>query len=96
MSDNDNIFQILPGGKLPGGPEDTSDNDSLPVYDYIIVTNNGDEFPGSGFLIFTSHHVAIMKDNGKGAIPLVVVPLTDVKVAALAENLEQAAAELAF
>lgn len=91
MSDKDNIFTMVPGSKLPGGPKE---EDTLPVYDYIIVDFDGNEFPGAGFLIFTSAHVAIMKDNGSGAIPIVVVPLDRVKVAALASNLDQA--ELPF
>lgn len=83
MSD-DNIFTMVPGGKQP--PE--TEEPKLPHNEYCIVTTDGDEFVGTGFLIFTTHHIAIMQDDGKGAIPIILLPLASLKVAGLSEIVE--------
>lgn len=72
MSD-DNIFSLHQGGKP------ANDEERLPQNDYCITDLDHDEYFGTGFVIFTTHHVAIMKDDGKGAIPLVVIPLGRVR-----------------
>lgn len=90
MSDNDNIvpFGAIKGGK-GDGPDETVD-DGIPINDYIITDIDNQEFAATGFLIFTSHHLAIMRDNGKGAIPIMVFPIDRVKVAELYEDFTDA------
>lgn len=85
MSDNnDNIFQL---GSVKGGKDNDGDA-GIPVNDYVIMDIDGTEFFGTGFLIFTSQHIAIMKDNGNGAVPVLVVPIGRVKAAELYEDLD--------
>ncbi len=80
--DNDNIFSIHNGGKKASG------ENTLPVNDYCLIDMTGEEFFGTGFLIFTSHHVAIMRDNGDGAVPVTMMPLANLKVAEIVEEEE--------
>jgi hypothetical protein len=70
---DDNIFSLHQGGKA------ANDEERLPQNEYVITDCDGDEYYGNGFVIFTTHHVAIMKDDGKGAIPVIVIPLGRVK-----------------
>lgn len=81
--ETNNIFRIVPGGAT----EDPSD-DNLPVNSYVITTATGREYFGEGFLVFTSQHVAVMKETPKGAIPALVIPLTNVESAELIEDEE--------
>lgn len=77
----DNIYTIN-GGKA----EDTATPEvesELPNDDYVIVDRDGDEFYGSGFMVFTGQHVAIMRDSPKGPFPVLLLPLDKVKVAQL-------------
>lgn len=84
---NDNVLQFgQPRAKTP-----TETGDSFPENNYVVVDIEGEEFYGSGFLIFTPHHCAIMKDFGQGAVPILVVPLVRVKLAEMVadeENVE--------
>lgn len=82
--DNDNVFRL---GSVKGG-KDTTAEETIPVNDYVIMDLDGTEFFGTGFMIFTSHHIAIMKDNGNGAIPVLVVPIARVKAAELYEDID--------
>jgi hypothetical protein len=77
---NDNIFTIQ------GGKKD-EDDDTLPLNEYTIIDIDGDHWPAEGFLVFTSQHVAVMRDTGKGAIPAMCIPLDRVKVAGLTSEL---------
>jgi hypothetical protein len=79
--DKNNIFSLVNGGKSL----DTDDQE-LPNYSYVIVDREGEEFYASGFMIFTSQHVAIMRDTGKGAIPVIVMPLERLHIAELVED----------
>lgn len=81
--DNDNIVTF---GQIKGGKPDDTTDDRLPEHDYCLINHDGDEFPATGFLIFTPHHIAVMRDNGKGAIPVLVMPLSELKAAALDED----------
>lgn len=85
MSD-DNVFRFgqIKGGKDGGGPEE--EEPGIPVNDYVISDVDGEEFYATGFLIFTSHHLAIMRDDGKGAIPVLVLPINRVKAAEIYEE----------
>lgn len=85
MDDDDNIvnFNQVQGGKA-------ADADGIPENDYVIVDVEGNEFYATGFMIFTPHHLAIMADTGKGAIPVLVMPLARVKFAEIYDEDSQA------
>jgi hypothetical protein len=78
---NDNV---MPFGAIQGGKQDTEQK--LPQNNYVLEDVNGDAYPATGFLIFTTQHVAVMKDTKDGAIPVLVMPLTLLKVAELVEE----------
>lgn len=82
MNDDNNIFRLV-SDQVPQAEE------SVPVYDYFIVDTDGNEHFASGFLLFTSQHIAIMRDTDKGALPVFVIPLSNVKFAELAEDDEE-------
>lgn len=69
MSDDN----ILPFGQVKGGK---ADEDDIPVNDYVVCDINGREFYHSGFLLFTSQHVAIMQDRGGHTVPAFMIPLS--------------------
>lgn len=73
---DDNVLSFVKGGK----PEADA---GLPDNRYIIEDIEGEEYAVEGFLIFTSQHVAVMRDEGTGAIPVLVLPLNRLKVAEL-------------
>lgn len=75
---NDNIISLVP----------TDAKQITPENDYVICTVDGDELYGTGFLVFTSHHIAVMRDIEQGALPVLVVPLDKVKFAEIVENEE--------
>jgi hypothetical protein len=78
---NDNIVSLVPGSK----------EQSIPESPYVIVDNEDIEHYGNGFLIFTSHHIAIMKElPGLGALPIALVPIGNVKYAERLEDDEDA------
>jgi hypothetical protein len=85
--DNDNV---LPFGRqaqaTSKGNISTETGDGFPENNYVVIDLDDEEFYGSGFLIFTPHHCAIMKDFGKGAVPTLVVPLHRVKVAEMVDE----------
>lgn len=80
--DNDNIVSF---GTVKGG-KDTSDENRIPTNDYVVVDMDDQEYVVNGFLIFTSQHLAIMRNSGDGAIPVLVLPLNRVKLAVLDEE----------
>lgn len=82
-NDNDNVFQFgsVKGGKSPGDKDD-----GIPTNDYVIVDNDGNEFFAAGFVIFTPHHLAIMRDQGQGPVPVLVMPIGNVRVCELYED----------
>lgn len=70
---DDNVFEFVKGGKDAAA-------DKLPENSYVITTMDNEEFYGTGFVIFTTHHVAVMQEIGeKGAVPVLVIPLVNVK-----------------
>lgn len=83
--DNDNV---LPFGKPQARDNSTSTEtgDGFPENNYVVIDLDDEEFYGTGFLIFTPHHCAIMKDFGKGAVPILVVPLHRVKIAEMVSD----------
>jgi len=83
MSD-DNIFRF---GTVKGGKSD--DDDGIPINDYVIEDTDNVKWFETGFLVFTPQHVAVMRDEGQGAIPVLVIPLSRVKAAGLSEEIEE-------
>lgn len=81
--DNDNVFRL---GTVKGGKD--NDEPNIPVNAYVVTDIDDNEFFGTGFMIFTSQHVAIMRDDGNGAIPVLVVPIARVKAAEIFEDEE--------
>lgn len=77
---NDNVFTLHQGEK----------KSELPSYPYVVEDIDGLVFSEEGFLVFTSQHVAVMRDTGEtGAIPVLVVPLNRVRYAAIDEEVDE-------
>ena len=81
MDDTEEPTNVFKFGQIKG---DKEPEDKIPHNDYVVVTTDDHEFDVNGFLIFTPHHLAIMTDNGGGAIPALVMPIGNVRVAGLA------------
>jgi hypothetical protein len=77
----DNIIRIVSSNEDSAGNENT-----IPQSDYRLNFVNGEFAEAYGFLVFTSQHVAIMRDNGTGAIPILVAPLGTVQYANIVET----------
>lgn len=75
--DNDNVFRFgtVTGGK---GTSEAAADDGIPTNKYVITDIDHEEYFAEGFLIFTSHHLAVMRDFGKGAVPILVLPINRV------------------
>ena len=88
-----NRFRTIDGG-APTAPSPTEPEEKkISEHTYAILDINGQEWLTSGFLIFTSHHVAIMRETDEGAVPVFVMPLDRVCVAEMVpeSELEEAA-----
>lgn len=77
---DDNVFNLV-----PKGPEE----EKLPQNDYCLTNLQDEDYFAHGFLIFTTHHVAVMRDDGKGAIPVLIMPLSNFRVAEIVEESEE-------
>jgi hypothetical protein len=54
---------------------------------YAIMTTDNVEYVREGFLIFTAQHVAVMRElSDNNSIPILVLPLNQVKVVDLIED----------
>lgn len=76
----DNVIRIVSSN------DDETVNPTIPQYEYRLNFTNGEYAQAFGFLVFTSQHVAIMRDNGEGAIPILVSPLGTVQYANIVEE----------
>ena len=65
---------------------DKTPENTLPFHDYRVVDIEGKTYLASGFLIFTTAHVAVMRDEGNGASPILILPLVRLAVAELADG----------
>lgn len=75
-NDNEDGGNVIQFGQVKGGkPED----EKLPTGPYTIVDIDGIEWYATGFCIFTTSHIAIMKETPQGATPILVVPLNRVR-----------------
>lgn len=85
MDDNDEPKNIFKFGTITGGKEVEEQEDTKlpPQHDYMVVDLDDNAFEVNGFLIFTTHHLAIMKNDGDGVIPALVLPFERVKAAGL-------------
>lgn len=92
MDDNEdhptNVFQI---GAIRGGKteEVASEEVTFPINDYTVVDVDGSDWYATGFLVFTPHHVAVMKKTGQGAVPGLVIPINRVKAAFIDEDVSE-------
>lgn len=91
-TDAPNVFRL---GSVKGG-KDGSEAEAIPETEYVIVTKDNTEYFATGFLLFTSQHIAVMRDTGAGALPILVVPLTEVKMAEIVEIDEDEEDEIPF
>ncbi len=82
MSDDNKVFRL---GSVKGGKNDGEDH-SIPVNNYVITDIDDDDFFGTGFVIFTAHHLAVMQDSSAGAVPVLVMPINRVKICEIIEN----------
>lgn len=83
--DTDEPTNIFKFGAVDGGKKEEV---AIPQNDYVVVDIDGIEYDVNGFLIFTPHHLAIMTDEGQGAIPALVLPISRVKTAVLASIID--------
>lgn len=79
--DTKNPFQVIQGGR----PKE----DEFPVNEYEILDIDDEVFNALGFAVFTSHHIAIMRDEGSGPLPILILPLHRVKVCQLVNPLTE-------
>ncbi len=87
MNDDQEPTNVFKFGAINGGKEE--EKSSFPHSDYVIVDLDDHEFDINGFLIFTPHHLAIMRNTEDGgATPVLVMPLSRVKIAALASVID--------
>lgn len=88
-----NLFSIVQGGKQDedNGYDEDADEKTIPELDYVIVDLDDVEYSVKGFVVFTPQHLAIMRDNddGRGPIPVVMFPLSRIKVVGLEEELNE-------
>lgn len=80
-----NVFSILDGGKTDTTPAPES-TDGIPQNEYRIVDIEGAEYFHEGFLLFTSQHIAVMRDTEQGALPIFILPLNRLAFAELFED----------
>lgn len=78
---NDKIYSIT-GGKGGEGPVEKK----LPTHQYVLFDRHDEEYNAEGFLIFTTSHVAIMRDEGEGAVPVLLLPMDLFKSAEIDED----------
>ena len=81
MDDDQEPTNVFKFGAVKGGKDEGEDK--IPQNDYYVCDIDDHEFDVNGFLIFTPHHLAIMRDEGEGAVPALVLPINRVKVAVL-------------
>lgn len=84
--DDDETNNVFRFGSVNGGKGGSDAESSIPINDYVLTDVDNQELYATGFLVFTSQHVAVMRDYGKGAIPVLVVPLDRTKYAELVED----------
>lgn len=88
--EKDNVFRFgsLDGGK--SGPTAPPAEDGIPEFSYVVTDIDHNDFYADGFLIFTPHHLAIMSEiDGRGAVPVLVLPINRVIAAELVEDEEE-------
>lgn len=85
--DNIRPFRIVAANEA----EAEATEDILPQNEYVITTLGGQEFFATGFMLFTSHHIAVMTETERGAMPVLVVPLTNVMAAEIVDEDEDEA-----
>jgi len=82
-NDNNNIFTLVAQANSQEAKP------SIPEYDYEILNRDGQSFIHRGFMLFTSQHIAIMRETDVGALPIFVIPLDQVAFAEIIEDDEE-------
>lgn len=77
-NDDKNVFTL--GSVVKGGKTENAEPD-FPINDYVVVDIDDDYWYATGFLVFTPHHITIMKPDPLGAVPDLVIPISRVKAA---------------
>ena len=80
--DDGNVFNLVQGGKGVPSTQEISQNE------YVIVDRDGNNYFAEGFALFTSQHIAIMRDTGSGALPILIMPLDRVHIVELIDEEE--------
>lgn len=87
MSNDETIDTVVPFRVVPNDSNSESAKPDKDEATYLITDIDGNEFEYTGFLIFTSHHVAIMTEVQKGvAAPVFLLPLNMLRMAQMLEN----------
>lgn len=81
MSKDDNDNNVI---HIVASNEDKTP--AVPQYEYRVNYMDGNTSKAAGFLIFTTQHVAIMRDEGEGAVPVLVVPTSMVRSVEIVED----------
>jgi hypothetical protein len=92
---NDNVFTF---GSVKGGKSEQDADEGIPVNNYVVTDTTGSEWLSTGFLIFTPQHLAIMREvhPGKGAVPVLVMPIGNVQVAELIDDEDEVEGDSPF
>jgi len=77
--DDTNIVNL---SQIKGGKNEKD----LPHNPYVITDTSGFEHYHSGFLLFTSQHIAIMQDRGDHTLPVFMMPLSELSYVELVED----------
>lgn len=80
------VFNLIQGGAQSGPAEVTQ---TIPQNEYTIVDREGNQYYAEGFALFTSQHIAIMRDTGAGALPILIMPLDRVHVVELIDDIDE-------
>lgn len=79
MNDNEDGGNIIKFDQVQGDKVAKEESEKLPTGPYVIHDIDDMEWFANGFCIFTTSHIAIMKETPHGATPVLVVPLHRVK-----------------
>lgn len=84
QEENKNIFRLVSNND---NVTEEPQSETLPVNRYVFVDHERNEVGEyEGFLVFTAQHVAVMREQDQGAIPVAVMPLANLFIAELVED----------
>lgn len=91
-NDNEDGGNVIQFGQIKG---DKPQEERLPTADYTVEDIDHNLFHEHGFCIFTTSHIAIMKETPQGATPVLIVPLHRTLAAYIDED-DRVTTELPF